>query len=361
MATGEQAGQGEKADDINGNSVDQASIQAVDTTDTDREREREREQEQERETNRRGERSGSSQRTKWYEREARGNERAGEGRGNENKSAMAEQTYPPIAVDAASLGGAPSGDTSQQPAGSLALDAELSVAGSETPLFIEPLLASLPADVQASHIALKGSTNLGSGEVGGVTATGQPPQADGSQPQAGSEHRGEQLSRTATAEPNSAKLNQQETVRLIQRVARSFNRLGPMGGEVNLRLHPPELGSLNVQVRLEGKSMTAKLTAETGAAREVILENLPVLKSRLAEQGIEVALFQVDVADNGNADAGLGRGNQQAFEQQGERQPTHYQPPVHRFISPASNAESDLGDQAVTLRGNSAHGIDVHA
>ena len=114
-------------------------------------------------------------------------------------------------------------------------------------------------------------------------------------------------------------MNQQERVRLVQRIARSFARLGPEGGNINLRLHPPQLGSLNVQVRLEGRTMTAKLTAENSAAREVILEGLPTLRSRLAEQGFEISQFQVDVASNGS-DAALGNGSQQETFRQDTRE-----------------------------------------
>ena len=92
-------------------------------------------------------------------------------------------------------------------------------------------------------------------------------------------------------------LTQAERVRMIQRIARSFNRLGPSGGSMTIKLHPPQLGSLSVQVKLEGRTMTARLATESSAAREVILENLPVLRGRLAEQGIEIASFQVEVGD----------------------------------------------------------------
>lgn len=110
-------------------------------------------------------------------------------------------------------------------------------------------------------------------------------------------------------------LTQAERVRLVQRVSRSFSRLGPMGGLINIKLHPPQLGTLNVQVRMEGRTMTAKLSTETSAARDVILESLPVLRSRLAEQGFEISSFQVEVADS-NADAASGNGNPQtSFDQ----------------------------------------------
>lgn len=91
-------------------------------------------------------------------------------------------------------------------------------------------------------------------------------------------------------------ISRAEKVRLAQRVARSFSRVGPTGGSVQLKLHPPELGSLAVNIKIEGKSMSAKLTTESQAAREVIMESLPQLRTRLAEQGYDVVQFTVDVA-----------------------------------------------------------------
>ncbi len=117
------------------------------------------------------------------------------------------------------------------------------------------------------------------------------------------------------ADGESVQLNQQERVRLVQRVARSFSRLGPEGGQVTLKLHPPELGVLNVSIRIDGQTMSARLQTETSAARDVILENLPVLKDRLSEQGIEVEKFQVDVS-GGNAD--LAGGSNLASNSQGD-------------------------------------------
>ena len=106
-------------------------------------------------------------------------------------------------------------------------------------------------------------------------------------------------------------LSQQERVRVIQRIARSFNRISAEGGSINLRLHPEHLGSVSVQVRLEGKSLSARLSTETTAARDAIMQDLPALRQRLADQGFDVTKFQVDVAGNG-ADASFAQTNGQS-------------------------------------------------
>lgn len=152
-------------------------------------------------------------------------------------------------------------------------------------------------------------------------------------------------------------LTQQERVRLVQRIARSFGRLGPTGGQINLRLHPPQLGALNVQVRLEGRDMAARLTTETAAARDVILESLPVLRGRLAEQGFEVSQFQVDVADN-SGDASLAGGNSEAHsQQQGGRRPNATSPPLFR----SAQDTSDTVDELIASVDLDPDRIDLHA
>ncbi len=111
--------------------------------------------------------------------------------------------------------------------------------------------------------------------------------------------------------PSEPGLSQQERVRVIQRIARSFNRISAEGGAINLRLHPEHLGSVSVQVRLEGKSLSARLSTETAAARDAIMQDLPALRQRLADQGFDVTKFQVEVAGNG-ADATFSQTNGQS-------------------------------------------------
>ncbi len=75
----------------------------------------------------------------------------------------------------------------------------------------------------------------------------------------GSRGPGGSASDPASDEVDSRQLSQQERVRLVQRVARSFSRLGPDGGQVTLKLHPPQLGVLNVSIKIEGQAMTARM------------------------------------------------------------------------------------------------------
>jgi len=103
--------------------------------------------------------------------------------------------------------------------------------------------------------------------------------------------------RTAEPSPTTPRITDADQVRFLQRVARAFQTFGDRGGQIRLRLSPPELGSLLMEVKMDAGVMTARLEAETAAARTLLLDNLPALRERLAEQNIRVEQFDVDLAD----------------------------------------------------------------
>jgi len=143
----------------------------------------------------------------------------------------------------------------------------------------------------------------GSSESAGPTAV-QPVARDGESPgtRAAASLR-TQTHRSARAAPASphdgpeGNTQAVDRVRFVQRVARAFEALGQRRGTVRLRLHPPELGSLRLEVTVQRGMMTARLETETHAARNLLLDNLPALRERLAQQDIRVQQFQVDLMD----------------------------------------------------------------
>ncbi len=101
--------------------------------------------------------------------------------------------------------------------------------------------------------------------------------------------------RSASAEAPSAEAG--GNAKFVQRVAGAFRAAQDRGGEVRLRLSPPELGSLRIELTVKNGALTARLEAETQAARTILLENLPALRDRLAEQDIRIEKFDVDVRE----------------------------------------------------------------
>ena len=66
-------------------------------------------------------------------------------------------------------------------------------------------------------------------------------------------------------------------------------------GRMVLRLQPAELGSLKLELMVEGDRVKANLHAQTMQVQEVIERNLPQLRNALAEQGLKIDQFQVNV------------------------------------------------------------------
>ncbi len=85
--------------------------------------------------------------------------------------------------------------------------------------------------------------------------------------------------------------------RFVQRVARAFRTIGGRNGTVRLKLSPPELGSLRLEITVRNGVMTARVEAETPTARNLLLDNLPALRDRLAQQDIKIEQFNVDLSD----------------------------------------------------------------
>jgi flagellar hook-length control protein FliK len=147
-------------------------------------------------------------------------------------------------------------------------------------------------------------------------------------------------------------LTEAERVRFVQRVARAFHSMSDEGGEVRLRLSPPELGSLRVEVTVRDGVMSARLEAETASARNVLLDNLPALRERLAEQNIKVERFDVDVRDDRRQAPGEQFAGQPDVPRQGQRD----RPRGHQIKRLGALA---LGAPRGTIRGDNAGELNI--
>ncbi len=105
--------------------------------------------------------------------------------------------------------------------------------------------------------------------------------------------------------------------RFVGRVAKAFQTANDRGGTLQLRLSPPELGALHLELTVKNGVMSANLQTDNAHARRLLLDHLPALRDRLAEQNIRVEKFDVDVRRDGSGGQADARGSQQ--------QP-HYQP-----------------------------------
>ncbi len=112
--------------------------------------------------------------------------------------------------------------------------------------------------------------------------------------------RGEQ-----TAQPNGGGLftNQAEIVGRITQAARLTT--GPGTSEITLRLEPDHLGQMRVRLSVdENQFVSARIQVESQEARSLIESSLQRLRDSLAEQGLKVEKFSVDVRQDQNQQQG---------------------------------------------------------
>jgi flagellar hook-length control protein FliK len=106
-----------------------------------------------------------------------------------------------------------------------------------------------------------------------------------------------------------------DPARFVSRVSRAIETAAERGGPVEIRLSPPELGSLQVKIQVKDGAMTAMLEVETPAARNAVLDNLPALRDRLEQQQIRIDKFDVEVRDNQQQRGGDWRQHQDQRQQ----------------------------------------------
>jgi flagellar hook-length control protein FliK len=110
-----------------------------------------------------------------------------------------------------------------------------------------------------------------------------------------------------------------DRARFVQRVANAFRSAQNNDGQIQMRLSPPELGSLRIEIAVRNGVLSANLEAETADARRVLLDNLPALRQRLAEQDIRIEKFEVDIRREGGQPDGQAGAQERQAQQQSQR------------------------------------------
>ena len=142
-------------------------------------------------------------------------------------------------------------------------------------------------------------------------------------------------------------LPQVDPSRFIGRVAKAFQTAQDRGGTLQLRLSPPELGALRIELNIKDGVMSASLQTENANARRLLLDHLPALRDRLAEQNIRVDRFDVDVRQEGSSGQADTRGSQQQqFQNQSD------QPAPQRQIQPQTRTRDVAAPERISISQN---------
>ncbi len=138
-----------------------------------------------------------------------------------------------------------------------------------------------------------------------------------------------------------------EVVDQIRQAVPAYAKTGE--GSLTLRLNPPMLGRVDIDIRVEDGQVMASFKVDQSVTRDIIQQNLNVLKDALSEQGIKATQFVVTTdtfgaRDHRQALAWLGNegnrgGSGQQGREQGSRNPGretgeygHGYAPAGRFI-----------------------------
>ena len=174
----------------------------------------------------------------------------------------------------------------------------------------------------------------------------------------------ENLKPKAEAQPadKNARSETVSRVKLIQRVSKAFQHFGPDGGVVRLRLAPAELGSVRLEMRIQQRSVEARVVAETEAAGAVLREHLPDLRQRLEAQGLQIERIEIETEgqgdfagqprDRGGQAWGEGSRDQQSWREGSQNRSTQ---PTEVSRAPAIRDTASQLSQAAVRRG----GIDL--
>lgn len=218
-----------------------------------------------------------------------------------------------------------------------------------TPLTTAGLDAQVTAE--ASGDAEKDSANSGKGNQhaagssahnaasASATASTDPAVAGVSETSPGSNDHAERLNPLSQSQTQAAQAtppagaqdaggdDELNSARLSRGLRSAVNQ---QGGSITLRLTPPEMGTVRIQLQMQGTSVTARFHAEGDGARHLLQQQLGQLRASLESHGLTVDRLSVQTmtgssasqfsgADSDSASSD-GRSRGQFTQQQGGRQ-----------------------------------------
>ena len=87
---------------------------------------------------------------------------------------------------------------------------------------------------------------------------------------------------------------------------------GDNNSEIKMRLEPPSLGTVRMNVTTHGDTVKTTIVAENQAVKQIIENNLAQLKESFSGQGLKVESFQVMVG--ANQDSRINKTNSKSLE-----------------------------------------------
>ena len=101
--------------------------------------------------------------------------------------------------------------------------------------------------------------------------------------------------------------------------------------EAEIRLDPPEMGSMQIRIRSDAEQAHINFVVQNQQAKEALEQSMPRLREMLAQQGIELGESSIQQGNSQSDTGGDGQQNgrgQQANQQQNEEETALTQQPI---------------------------------
>lgn len=116
------------------------------------------------------------------------------------------------------------------------------------------------------------------------------------------------LNQTTTVAGNQGTVSVGPTIdanqveQLVERISSSIRQSQSTGQQLKIRLSPPELGTLQIEVSLKNGEYLAKLEVQNNHAQKVINDNIAQLKEALAKTGVSIDRIDVHINTDASED-----------------------------------------------------------
>tara|TARA_R110002072_G_scaffold183695_1_gene339889 strand:+ start:11514 stop:13190 length:1677 start_codon:yes stop_codon:yes gene_type:complete len=178
--------------------------------------------------------------------------------------------------------------------------AEQAAAKTSTPAAtVAPVTAMTAAATNAAKSAAGGTNAISSSNSAASSTSGN---NDPTNPINNASPSAEKAESKAKAGLQASGVDQTSAVaraKLVQRVSRGFQTLGPNGGHIRMRLSPVELGSVQLEVHIQENNLRGRMVTESEAASQLLREHLPQLRSQLESQGMRLESIEITTDPNG--------------------------------------------------------------
>ena len=107
---------------------------------------------------------------------------------------------------------------------------------------------------------------------------------------------------TQSNTPVAPAVDVKQIEQLVERIVGSVRQSQSTGQQLKIRLSPPELGTLQIEVSLKNGEYTAKLEVQNNQVQKVINDNIAQLRDALAKSGIAIDRIEVNINTDSSED-----------------------------------------------------------